>query len=227
MRGFLLKLADAVEATCRTRQFPVVVGGDCTILLGCLAGAKRLGDLGLLFLDGHTDFNTPGYPDNETASMDLYLATGRGPEILSRIAGDAPLVADRNVVCLGYRDEAYVAAAGGNSPKGTEMTLLPLASVRSSGFGNTVARALDRLCDGGGEFWLHFDVDALDDAVMPQVDYRMPDGLSAGECAAVIRRARATGRLRGLDVTIYNPTLDWDGSGARLLVGLLGAALKD
>jgi arginase len=227
VRDFLLRLADHVERVHGAGRMPLVIGGDCTILLGCLAGAKRAGDLGLLFLDGHTDFNKPGYPDNEPASMDLYLATGRGPAILSKLAGDAPLVADRNVVCVGYRDEKYVEAAGGNSPKGTEITLLPLTKFRGGGFGNTVALALDHLTADGGEFWLHFDVDALDDATMPHVDYRMADGLSAGECAAIIRRARETGRLRGLDVTIYNPTLDWDGSGARLLVGLLASALAD
>jgi arginase len=203
----------------------VVIGGDCTILLGCLAGAKRLGDLGLLFLDGHTDFNKPGFPDNETASMDLYLATGRGPEILSRIAGDAPLVVDSNVVCLGYRDEIYLDAARRNSPVGTEITCLPLQQVRTAGFGNTVDRALDRLYADDRDFWLHFDVDALHDDVMPAVDYRMPDGLSVGEVVEIIRRARRTGRVRGMNVTIYNPTLDWDGHSARLLIELLAAAL--
>ncbi len=227
LRDFLLTLADRVESTLHADRFPLVIGGDCTILLGCLAGAKRHGPMGLLFLDGHTDFNKPGYPDNEPASMDLYLATGRGPSVLAKLDGDAPLVAGRDVVCLGYRDEKYVEAAGGNSPKGTDITLLPLSTMRSGGFGNTVARALDRLTAGGGEFWLHFDVDALDDATMPHVDYRMADGLSAGECAAIIRRARETGKLLGLDVTIYNPTLDWDGSGARLLVGLLASALDE
>ncbi|MEX0810251.1 MAG: arginase family protein [Dongiaceae bacterium] len=227
VRRFLLTLADRVETACDAAHLPVVIGGDCTILLGCLAGAKRLGPLGLLFLDGHTDFNKPGYPDNEPASMDLYLATGRGPAILSKLAGDAPLVEDRRVVCVGFRDEKYVEAAGGNTPAGTEITLLPLTQFRSGGFSNMVAAALDRLTADEGAFWLHFDVDALDDEAMPAVDYRMKDGLSVGECVEIIRRARQTGRMRGIDMTIYNPTLDWDGSGARLLVKLLGAALKE
>jgi arginase len=62
---------------------------------------------------------------------------------------------------------------------------------------------------------------------MPAVDYRLPDGLSVGEIVEAIRRAMNTGRVRGVNVTIYNPTLDWDGSQAKLLVDLLGAALND
>lgn len=227
VRDFLLRVADAVEQTCQNGRFPLVVGGDCTILLGCLAGAKRLGDLGLLFLDGHTDFNEPGYPDNETASMDLYLATGRGPDVLSKLEGNAPLVNDRDVVCLGYRDATYVVDAGGSTPEGTEINLLPLEQIRNGGFGNTVADALDSLQTKSRAFWLHFDVDVLNDAVMPAVDYRIADGLSVGEVVEIIRRARNTGHLRGMNITIYNPTMDWDGTAARLLVDLLGRALSD
>ena len=67
----------------------------------------------------------------------------------------------------------------------------------------------------------------LHDDVMSAVDYRLPDGLSVGEVVETIRRAMKTGRVRGVNVTIYNPTLDWDGSQAKLLVDLLGAALND
>ena len=87
VRKFLLEVADKVAEGCRADHMPLVVGGDCTILLGCLAGAKRHGDLGLLFIDGHTDFHPPGRGMTETASMELYLATGRGPEVLSNLEG--------------------------------------------------------------------------------------------------------------------------------------------
>jgi arginase len=232
VRKFLLDLADRVAESCRTDHTPLVVGGDCTILLGCLAGAKRHGDLGLLFIDAQTDFHPPGRGKTETASMELYLATGRGPEVLSNLEGDVPLIADCNVVCLGYRtgERPYTGTDGAQmalSPLDTDIVCLPLDHIRKRGFGNTLDRALKHLCADGREFWLHFDVDALHDDVMPAVDYRLPDGLSVGEIVEAIRRAMNTGRVRGVNVTIYNPTLDWDGSQAKLLVDLLGAALND
>jgi len=113
------------------------------------------------------------------------------------------------------------------SPLDTDIVCLPLDHIRKRGFGNTLDRTLKHLCADGREFWLHFDVDALHDDVMPAVDYRLPDGLSVGEIVEAIRRAMYTGRVRGMNVTIYNPTLDWDGSQAKLLVDLLGAALND
>ena len=65
----------------------------------------------------------------------------------------------------------------------------------------------------------------LADALMPAVEYRMPGGLLWDELSAVLRVAFASGRARGLDVTIFNPRLDNDGSIARAFVGALGRGL--
>jgi arginase len=73
--------------------------------------------------------------------------------------------------------------------------------------------------------WIHLDCDALDDAVMPAVDYRLPDGLHWDELQAVLGAAIATGAVVGIEVTIFNPALDPDGSIARGLVSCLTAAL--
>jgi arginase len=69
------------------------------------------------------------------------------------------------------------------------------------------------------------DVDVLDDAVMPAVDYRLPDGLTWDELATVLRAAVATGHVAGLDIAIFNPTLDRDGRIAAALVDTLVAEL--
>ncbi len=78
---YSVALADAVGGLLNQGSVPVVLGGDCSILLGCLLALKRRGRYGLLFLDGHADFYQPeAEPNGEAASMDLALATGRsGP----------------------------------------------------------------------------------------------------------------------------------------------------
>ena len=55
---------------------------------------------------------------------------------------------------------------------------------------------------------MHRDADVLDDAVMPAVDYRMPDGLSWEELATILQVAIGSGRAIGLNITIFNPKLD-------------------
>lgn len=221
-------LADAVGAVMDRSEFPVVLGGDCSILLGDLLALKRRGRYGLLFLDGHADFYNPeANPNGEAASMDLAFATGRGPALLTNIEGLGPLVNDEDVVAFGYRD-AEEQAMYGSQPLPPQLCAIDLGRIRSSGV-NVAARAAvahltrDRGPDGG--FWMHVDADVLDDAIMPAVDYRLPDGLSWEELTTAMRVAIESGRVVGLEVTIYNPKLDPDGAGARGLINVIADAL--
>jgi arginase len=111
---YSMTLADAVGRTIDVAEFPVVLGGDCSIVLGCLLALRRRGRYGLLFIDGHADFyQADAEPNGEAASMDLALATGRGPAIVTNLEGRRPLVRDEDVVALGRRD-AEVAEAHGS-----------------------------------------------------------------------------------------------------------------
>ena len=106
-------LADAVEAVLHRGEFPVVLGGDCSILLGTTLALKRRGRYGLLFIDGHADFYQPeANPNGEAASMELAFVTGRGPKLLTDLEGREPLVRDEDVVALGVRDAAEQARYG-------------------------------------------------------------------------------------------------------------------
>lgn len=63
IREHALRLGEAVQAALAASRFAVVLGGDCSILLGCLLGARRDGRCGLVHLDGHSDFRHPGNYD--------------------------------------------------------------------------------------------------------------------------------------------------------------------
>jgi arginase len=220
-------LADAVGAVLDRGGVPLVLGGDCSILLGSLLALRRRGRYGLLFLDGHADFYQPAAePTGEAASMELALATGRGPEIVTDLEGRRPLVRDEDTVVFGFRD-AELAAAEGSQPLAPTLHALNLRLVHERGVERAAGDALAHLEreDGPTGFFLHVDVDVLDDTLMPAVDYRLPDGLSWDELTRVLRRAAASDQLAGLEVTIFNPTLDTDGGLAHALVDALVTAL--
>ncbi|GGT16599.1 arginase family protein [Streptomyces chromofuscus] len=224
--GYSVRLADAVGGVLDSGRFPVVLGGDCSILLGNLLALRRRGRHGLLFLDGHTDFYQPeAEPAGEAASMDLALVTGRGPTSLTDLEGRGPLVRDEDVAVLGYRDAAE-SAEFGMQPLPRELYAVDLDGVRAVGAGTAARRAVDRLTRVPGGFWVHLDVDVLDDAVMPAVDYRQPGGLTWLELEDVLSAALADERAVGLDVTIFNPRLDLDGGIAADLVECLRHGLS-
>ncbi len=220
------KLADAVEAVLDAGEFPVVLGGDCTILLGTMLAFRRRGRYGLLFIDGNADFFQPeAEPNGEGASMDLAFVTGYGPPLLTDIEGRGPLVRPQDAVAFGFRDHEDQQEYGGQ-PLPEELKVLDLPAVRARGIEAAAREAVDHLTRADLEgFFIHLDADCLDDAIMPAVDFRVPGGLSWDELAAALRIALASGKAVGIEITIYNPRLDEDGSAGRGLTDLLVAAL--
>lgn len=221
------ELADAVEAVLDAGEFPVVLGGDCTILLGSMLAFRRRGRYGLFFVDGNADFFQPeAEPNGEGASMDLAFVTGHGPSLLSDIEGRGPLVRPEDAVAFAYRDHKDQEEFG-SQPLPEALKALDLPAVRAAGIEAAAREAVDHLTRPGLDgFFIHLDADCLDDAIMPAVDFRVPGGLSWDELAVALRIALASGKAAGIEITIYNPRLDEDGSAGRGLADLLAAALE-
>jgi len=216
-------VAEALDSGC----FPVLLGGDCSIVLGPLLALRRRGRYGLAFLDGHADFQHPvDEPNGEAASLDLALATGRGPGVLADLDGLSPLVRDEDVALVGYRAVDDNDHFLGEHIRSTAIVVVDAAQVRASGTGHALGQALATLTKPGLDgFWVHLDVDVLDDALMPAVDYRDPGGLTWQEAADILSGLLTSDRARGLEVTIFNPRLDPDGSIARRLADFIARSL--
>ena len=214
IRRFSEALANMVSRTLRSGSFPLVLGGDCSILLGCLLGARASGQIGLVHVDGHSDFFHPGNYDADVrpgsaAGMDLALATGRGETLLASWDGE-PLVEDAHVVQIGERDETDPDYAY----RDIEQTLirrLPVREVLRLGISASVARALAPVGSERRKLWLHVDLDVLNASLMPAVDSPGSPGLGFRELAMLIDAFARSGRVLGMDVTIFDPELDPDG----------------
>ena len=218
--GYSLELADAVEAIVLRDELPLVLGGDCSILLGNLLGARRHVDrLGLVFIDGHADFFTPQSSQTSgAAGMDLALAVGIGPRPLSALSPDGPLVAPGSVVQVGLREEDAALRESG-------IAVLDLHEVEQSGPAAIARRTLERL-EGHSGFWIHVDADVLDDALMPAVDSRVPGGLSYEALVALLRPLLASPAALGVELTIYDPDLDPEGTIGRAFTAALVEACR-
>ena len=76
------------------------------------------------------------------------------------------------------------------------MTHLDVDAITADGQG-VGARVEGELATGPGRFWLHLDVDVLDEAVFPATDYLMPGGATWDELLAVMRPLAASPGARG------------------------------
>ncbi len=200
---------------------PIVLGGDCSILLGPALALRERGRHGLLFVDGHMDYwDAKLEPYGEAASMDLALVTGRGPAALANIDGLAPYFRPEDCVAYGTRDHLY-SSDFIETPYPSALMRIDVKEARALGAAG-VDQALARVTNSRLEgFWIHFDVDVLGDEIMPAVDYRMKDGLSYAELTSLLGAAFATRKVKGMTLTIYNPNLDPQRSFARNLVATL------
>ena len=191
-------------------ELPLVVGGDCTIVIGVLAAliAHSSGGGGLVYLDAHPDLNTPG--GAAQGALDwmgmahVLNVPGALPEIAA-LGPRVPLLTWDDVAFLSYVDsevtEAERRLLDEHEPLRYSFGLL---QERGRELASQTARAL---AGRDGTFIVHFDVDALDFAQLPIADdaYQRNQGLSPREASEVLAALAADAAFGGLVVTQVNP----------------------
>ncbi|MEV5981180.1 arginase family protein [Streptomyces sp. NPDC052114] len=221
--AYTVKLADRIEHHVRAGDFLVVLGGDCSIQLGAALALRRIGRYGIAAVDGSADFRHTGNSDRIGAAggEELALATGRGQEDLTDIEGLGPYLRDEDVRLFGMRDDDEDRA------EFTELKIshATVGEIRERG-PHEIARAVVQtlevpVLDG---FWVHLDADVLDPSVMPAVDSPDDGGLLPDELLSLLRPLVNSPRCVGLNVTIYDPDLDPDGTAGDLLADLVVGA---
>jgi arginase len=203
-------------------HLPLVIGGDCPLLLGCLAAAARRDRLGLLFVDGHEDAYLPEQSSTgEAAEMELAFALGiADAPWSSELTSAFPLVEPADVRILGARDAELLRAEGVPS-LGDRIELADGDRLAADPAG-TVASACGSLSD---PWWFHLDLDVLSTEALPAVDYPQHGGLG-WEALATVATTALMSHPRGWDITIYNPDLDPERIHARRIVGFIASVVE-
>jgi arginase len=207
----------------------VVVGGDCSVLLGALLGSRLAGGRGLVHVDGHSDFTqAKSYATPQTlgavAGMDLAIASGRGEPLLTEWPEiGTPLAQDDDIVQVGER--------GASEPRflqyygdilTTNIARITAQQALADGIDAAARRAIARLEERKLEkAWLHVDLDVLDQSVMAAVDSPGSPGFDYAQLAALVGALCASGRIAGANFAIYDPERDPDHQHARALVGCI------
>lgn len=201
------KQADLISTVLSEGRFPLVIGGDCSIIIGSTLALKRRGRYALFYLDGHTDFVVPEFSGTKAvAGMGAAIVTGMGHEKLVNIEEQGPYIAATHVWCVGNReyDDAYE-----DIVRRSAATYIRQDALREQGIPAVVNAFLSMIheqqLDG---FWLHIDVDILDDELMPAVDSRTPGGLSYEEFDQLLGLLLKSPKIAGLNITILDPDLD-------------------
>jgi arginase len=220
--ALVARVRDAVAPILNNGHLPLIFGGDCPLVLGCLAAASGQGRIGLLFVDGHEDAYLPVQSSTgEAADMELAFALGMADASWSpELASLLPLVPPTDIQILGARDAELLRAEGVASLR-DRVALVDGERLAADPAG-IAAAACASLPD---PWWFHLDLDVLSTQALPAIDYPQPGGLGWDELVAVATTALSADP-RGWDVTIYNPDLDPERVHARRIVRFIGSVIE-
>jgi arginase len=224
------RVADRVADVLGRGMTPLVLGGDCTITLGVVAGfARHDGDVGLLYFDGDADLSTPDTTRSGVLdSMVVAHLLGEGEPALTGLGPRVPLLPAQRLVLFGFDDPDDLGPAQQALLARHAPAAWPAARVRETPGGPraAAAAALAELEARAATVVVHFDVDVVDSGDLPLANFpHYGQGLSLADALACLEVFLGGAKLGGVVVTEVNPDHDPDDGGqlGRLVDGLVAA----
>jgi arginase len=220
-----VEVREAVREAIGRGELALVLGGDCTVGVGTVAGAVATGaQPGVVYLDMHADLNTPAsVADGALDWMGvahLLAVPNTTPELLA-VGPVTPLLQPSQIAVVGYEDSQAtpweretIARLGVRTVPAAELRANPSAA-------GTAALAMLAQHD---RILLHLDIDVVDfvDAPLSENTGRnvgVPLAAALDTAAAVV----AGGRVSAVTLTELNPAHAAADQGAmeRLVDGLV------
>jgi arginase len=222
------ELARMVEAALEEDTLPVVLGGDHSIAVGSAAGVasfyhKRDEKIGIVWLDAHTDANTPqSSPSGNIHGMPLAALLGYGAKELTHIAGFAPKILPENTVIIGARS---IDPGERELIKKLNIRVYTMSELDERGMGTIIKEAIDIATNGTAGFHLTMDMDFIDPFYAPGVGTPERGGATYREAHLAMEKLAESGRALSVEITEVNPLFDTSNQTATFAMELILSAL--
>lgn len=223
IRETCARIAGVVVEASSAGEIPLVLGGDHSVGLGTLGGlARSHGAGGVLWIDAHSDINTPETsPSGNVHGMTLAAALGLAGRGFEHPAWPLPAVEPQRVALLGARslDEGERRLL-----REAEIRVFTMSEIDRIGIERAVRESLDRVA-GGGFVHVSLDMDVLDPSIAPGVGTPVRGGLTYREAHLACELVAESGLAGSLEVVEVNPILDRENTTALTAVELVASAL--
>ncbi len=201
-------------------EIPIFIGGDHSIAIGTVGGVSHDGEIGLLWIDAHGDFNTPETSkSNNVHGMSLATLLGRGAEELINIGRPGKKVKPEHVVLVGVRD---LDLQEKEMLKQSGCTVYTMREIDEIGCHAVMRQALAKF-DYLSKIHVSLDLDVMDPLEAPGVGTPSPGGLTYREGQLIMEMIADTHKLHSVDVVEINPILDIQNRTAQVAVNLLAS----
>ena len=221
-------LSDWIEECLNRRSLPLVLGGDHSIAVGSVSGTaayfhRKKKKIGLIWIDAHTDFNTPeSSPSGNVHGMPLAALMGLGPGELTSIGGCSPKIDVRNTIVVGVRS---VDRRERENIKQTGLRVVTMEELDKRGMRSVMEEALAVASEGTAGYHCSFDLDVVDPQTSPGVGTPVQGGITYRESHLAMEMIGESRNLLSLDFVEVNPILDTVNTTGRLAVELICSAL--
>jgi arginase len=210
----------------RSGVTPIFLGGDHSLSMGSVNGMARYWretgrELFVLWLDAHTDYNTPA--TTITGNMHgMSAAFLCGEPGLDRLLGEEPRasIEPSRIELFGVRS---IDRLERELLRRRRVSVADMRAIDEFGVGVLMRRVIDKVRARDGVLHVSFDVDFLDPSLAPGVGTTVPGGATYREAHLVMEMLHDSGLVRSLDIVELNPFLDERGRTARTAVELVGS----
>jgi arginase len=217
------KQAELVLKTVEAGKTPLVLGGDHSIAVGTVSGVsefyrKQSQKIGLIWIDAHTDINTPdSSPSGNVHGMPLAALMGLGPAELGNIFGFSPKVAPENCVLVGIRD---IDAVEKENVRKAGVEVFTMRDIDERGMRTVIEEALRMAGRGTAGYHVSLDMDWIDPEDAPGVGTPVRGGATYREAHLAMEIIADHGRMTSFEIVEVNPVIDEHNRTADLAVEL-------
>lgn len=221
-------LSDKVEQVLDGGDFPLILGGDHSMSIGSISGIaahcrKNGKRLGVLWIDAHTDINTPATsPTGNIHGMPIAALLGIGAKELTSIGGDFIKIEPQNIVYIGIRsiDEGERTLI-----KQLGITTYTMFDIDKYGIFTIVQNTLEQMRKSVDHLHISFDLDSVDPTVAKGVGTPVQGGLSYRETHLLMELIAESGLISSFEVAEVNPILDDMNSSAVFATGAVASCM--
>lgn len=213
-------------AAAKEGRLPIFMGGDHSLAMGTINAMARVAreqgrPLHILWLDAHSDFNTPATsPSGNMHGMPVAALTGEDGLDFLYDGMDRVMLPPANFHMFGIRsvdaeERALIAQRG--------VDAMDMRTIDENGVSRLITRVLDQVAAENAMLHVSLDVDCLDPSIAPGVGTTVPGGATWREAHLVMEMLYDSGLVTSLDLAELNPFLDERGRSALLLVDLVSS----
>lgn len=223
-----VKVADSTYKALENGEFPLVIGGDHSIVIGSFSGVqkfykKKNKTIGMIWVDAHADINTvESSPSGNIHGMPVAVLLGKGHQSLLKIGNKGPKIRPEHVAMLGIRN---IDGAEKEELRKSGIRYFTMREIDERGMFAVMKEALAVAGDATDGIHLSFDIDAIDPLYAPGVSTPETGGLSFREAHLALEMLADTKKLVSADFVELNPSTDVGHTTADLTVGLILSAL--